>query len=77
MTEIVDVVHVICGGVAFRVNRRPARTDIMDAESVVWPQNKIRSGDFISCFSCGKRIESPFDIEIVGGFRDQQTEETE
>lgn len=76
--EIVDVVHTTCGGVAFRVNRRPARTDIMDSSTVVWPEKRIRTGDFISCFACGQRIESPMDIKIVGGFReDQQTEETE
>lgn len=76
--EIVDIIHKTCGGVAFRVNRRPARTDIMDASTVVWPVDRIRTGDFISCFSCGQRIEGPTYIEIVGGFReDQQTEETE
>jgi len=74
--EIVDIVHKECGGVAFRVSPRPASGDIMDASTVVWPVNKIRTGDYISCFSCGQRIESPLDIEIVGGFRDQQTEET-
>jgi len=77
VTEVVSVIHTGCGGVAFRVNRRPARTDPMDPSTVVWPENKIKQGDFVVCFSCNQQI-SFGDIVIEGGFiEDQQTEETE
>jgi hypothetical protein len=48
----VAIIHLSCGGIAFRVDHRPKIGEPMTASSVVWPLG-VKDGDDVVCAECG------------------------
>ena len=53
----VAIIHLSCGGIAFRVDKRPVANTPMRAESVVWPEGII-DGDVVTCAECGDECDA-------------------
>ena len=52
MTEhLVDLVHTRCGGVAFKLHRRPAYNGVLRASDIAWPEG-ITHNELAVCAHC-------------------------
>jgi hypothetical protein len=51
------IIHLSCGGIAFRYDHVPRRGEPMTATAVVWPTG-AHDGDVITCAECGDECDS-------------------